>query len=83
MGYDTDRFVEEPRESLCCVICLGVLEDARAGTPPCQHAFCSVCIADWLAEKGECPLCKTRLTVSELQQPHLIVRELLGELKIQ
>ena len=28
----------------------------------CDHYFCRECIAQWTAQSGNCPLCRTRLT---------------------
>ncbi|MCJ1281976.1 peroxisome biogenesis factor 10 [Xylographa opegraphella] len=39
-----------------CTLCLEELKDPSVTT--CGHVFCWLCIADWIREKPECPLCR-------------------------
>ncbi|MCJ1338097.1 peroxisome biogenesis factor 10 [Bachmanniomyces sp. S44760] len=39
-----------------CTLCLEELKDPSVTT--CGHVFCWTCIADWIREKPECPLCR-------------------------
>ncbi|MCJ1415004.1 peroxisome biogenesis factor 10 [Xylographa parallela] len=39
-----------------CTLCLEELKDPSVTT--CGHVFCWSCIADWIREKPECPLCR-------------------------
>lgn len=39
-----------------CTLCLEEMKDPSVTT--CGHVFCWTCIADWIKEKPECPLCR-------------------------
>ncbi len=39
-----------------CTLCLEPMKDPSVTT--CGHVFCWTCIADWIREKPECPLCR-------------------------
>ena len=41
-----------------CTLCLEELKDPSVTT--CGHVFCWNCIADWLRERPECPLCRSQ-----------------------
>ena len=44
------------RQQRKCTLCLDELKDPSVTT--CGHVFCWTCIADWIREKPECPLCR-------------------------
>ena len=44
------------RQQRKCTLCLEELKDPSVTT--CGHMFCWSCIADWIREKPECPLCR-------------------------
>jgi peroxin-10 len=46
----------EGQQQRKCTLCLEELKDPSATT--CGHVFCWTCIADWVKEKAECPLCR-------------------------
>jgi len=46
----------EGRQQRKCTLCLEGMKDPGAAT--CGHVFCWICIADWIKEKPECPLCR-------------------------
>lgn len=54
MGYDLDRFLDDPDPELICTICQQVYE--KPLVTPCGHTFCGACIREWLSKKGVCPL---------------------------
>ena len=39
-----------------CTLCLEQMRDPSVTT--CGHVFCWTCVADWIREKPECPLCR-------------------------
>ena len=54
---DTDKlgWIQSTQQRKC-TLCLEELKDPSATT--CGHVFCWSCIADWIKEKPECPLCR-------------------------
>jgi len=53
-----------PSRGSRCPICMEVAKDPMSGK--CGHICCSECWDHWLAEKLECPVCKTRLRRGKL-----------------
>ncbi|PFH59690.1 hypothetical protein XA68_12013 [Ophiocordyceps unilateralis] len=47
-----------------CTLCLDPLRDPAA--TQCGHVFCWLCIADWVREKPECPLCRREALVQHI-----------------
>ncbi|PHH70915.1 hypothetical protein CDD80_5662 [Ophiocordyceps camponoti-rufipedis] len=47
-----------------CTLCLDPLRDPAA--TQCGHVFCWRCIADWVREKPECPLCRREALVQHI-----------------
>ena len=47
------------RQQRKCTLCLEALKDPSSTT--CGHIFCWACIADWIQEKPECPLCRQNI----------------------
>ncbi|RDA92641.1 hypothetical protein CP533_1468 [Ophiocordyceps camponoti-saundersi (nom. inval.)] len=47
-----------------CTLCLDPLRDPAA--TQCGHVFCWLCIADWVREKPECPLCRREAMVQHI-----------------
>lgn len=80
MGWDTNRFPEDPDPDLLCCICQGVLEDAVVS--PCEHVFCSVCIKEWLKESRTCPNCRRNMNGKHLKQVIPLIKNLISRLKI-
>lgn len=49
----SDPIVSSERK---CPLCLDWRTDATS--TPCGHVFCWACVAEWCAEKSDCPLCR-------------------------
>ena len=81
MGYDVTRFTGDVDEELICAICKGVLEMPEQA-PRCEHAFCSICIREWLTQQETCPVDRGSLTSQELATAPRILRNLLSRLTI-
>ena len=81
MGLNKDQIKGDVDEDLLCGICQGVLEDALE--TPCQHAFCRVCITDWLARKNTCPLDNQQVHLSDLGPLHRFIRNQLAKLEVR
>lgn len=54
------EFAETMETELQCVICNELF--IRPISLGCAHAFCALCIRQWLAVKKECPTCRTPVT---------------------
>ncbi len=52
------------RQQRKCTLCLEPLKDPSVTT--CGHVFCWTCIADWIREKPECPLCRQECLVQHV-----------------
>jgi endogenous inhibitor of DNA gyrase (YacG/DUF329 family) len=50
-------------DSSNCAICIDALKTGQMvkALPYCSHKFHSKCINDWLKQKLQCPLCKTKV----------------------
>ncbi|GAB6032174.1 E3 ubiquitin-protein ligase NRDP1 [Chamberlinius hualienensis] len=81
MGFPVGRFKEEVDEELLCPICSGVLEDPVQNVQ-CEHAFCSLCINEWLSHQQTCPLDRQTITPNSLKPVPRILRNLLSRLTI-
>ncbi|GBM70187.1 E3 ubiquitin-protein ligase NRDP1 [Araneus ventricosus] len=81
MGYDIARFKGEVDEELICPICSGVLQEPLQA-PICEHAFCKVCLNEWLSRKNSCPVDREVIAPNELKPPPRILRNLLSRLLI-
>ena len=80
MGWDVERFPENPDPELLCCICQGVLKDALVS--PCEHVFCSVCVKKWLKEKPQCPNCRFQMSERDLKEVIPLVKNLISKLQI-
>ncbi|CAG9315547.1 RNF122_1 [Blepharisma stoltei] len=49
------------REGLCSICLEDISPDAKCMVLPCDHNFHVKCLKDWVAVKGVCPMCRTRL----------------------
>ncbi|CAD6504927.1 BgTH12-00426 [Blumeria graminis f. sp. triticale] len=47
-----------------CTLCLEELTDPSVVS--CGHMFCWLCIADWIKEKPECPLCRREVEMQHV-----------------
>ncbi|ESO82790.1 hypothetical protein LOTGIDRAFT_211441 [Lottia gigantea] len=81
MGYDIKRFLVPVNEGLFCGICRGVLEDPVQA--PCEHAFCRVCIYEWLLTEHTCPEDRQVLLLHDLKPLFRYMKNDLNKLKIK
>lgn len=51
------------QQAKTCAICLDEVKGPdQAELDSCQHAFCFVCINQWVQSENSCPLCKQEIT---------------------
>ncbi|XP_022102669.1 E3 ubiquitin-protein ligase NRDP1-like [Acanthaster planci] len=81
MGFEVGRFRGDVDEELICPICSAVLEDP-VQAPECEHAFCSVCIHEWLSRQRTCPVDRNPISSQQLKPVPRILRNLLSRLYI-
>lgn len=81
MGYDANRFEGDVDEELLCPICSFILEDP-VQAPDCEHAFCKLCINQWLKLQRICPVDRTSIHPIDLKPVPRILKNLLSKLKI-
>ncbi|KAI8091209.1 uncharacterized protein B0P05DRAFT_526559 [Gilbertella persicaria] len=63
------------KEELHCTICTGVIDDPHVLV--CGHAFCGVCILQWLPTKKVCPICR----IPVMRQPvHVNIIQKLSDI---
>ncbi len=65
--YDPEKFKTYNE----CIICTVEFNSEAQITPlPCniKHYFHTECITEWLKNKPECPLCRYKITVEELER---------------
>lgn len=77
MGYEVGRFQEGVDEELLCSICRMVLENP-VQFRQCEHAFCDLCITEWLRHKNVCPIDRNLVMPADLIPTPRILRNLLG-----
>ncbi len=51
-----------------CVICQQLIDLDALVTTPCSHAFCGICLHQWLTKSTECPTCHQNLLFSNNNQ---------------
>ncbi|CAF0734867.1 unnamed protein product [Didymodactylos carnosus] len=81
MGYDVARFPNEIDGELICAICGGVLQDPLQ-SPDCEHAFCQICINEWLSRNQTCPVDRSAIVPGQLKPVPRILKNLLSRLNI-
>ena len=67
VARDTERTPQSDataRLQLKCPLCLEACQDIT--TTPCGHLFCWQCVAEWVSERSECPVCRSDVTPQAL-----------------
>ncbi|CAF4413460.1 unnamed protein product, partial [Adineta steineri] len=77
MGFDIQRFPHGVDEELICAICGGVLQDPLQA-PTCEHAFCQICINEWLSRVQTCPIDRQSMESDQLKPVPRILKNLLS-----
>lgn len=78
MGYEVTRFEEgSVDDELVCSIC-GMVLDSPVQVKQCEHAFCELCITEWMKHKNICPIDRNIITIMDVIPAPRILRNLLG-----
>ena len=81
MGFARDLFIEDIDPAFICSICLDVLRDA-VWTTPCQHVFCSECLAMWMSKSSTCPEDRTHISPSAVMHTPRFFNNIMGKLRL-
>lgn len=61
-----DPHKELPEDARQCMICLEDFEKGETRmTLPCLHGFHSQCCTKWLRQNGTCPICKSKVDMTD------------------
>jgi len=82
MGYDLTRFEGAVDEELLCPICGSILEEP-VQTAKCEHAFCKLCIKQWLRHQSTCPVDRGPMDIKDLTNVPRILKNLLSKLSVR
>ncbi len=66
MGFELQHVVSDEHHYgvFECVICQQLIDLDALVTTPCSHAFCEMCLRQWLSKSTECPTCHQNLLFS-------------------
>lgn len=88
MGFEVDRFSQQPSAEFICIICTSVLDDpVQCGN---HHNFCRACIAKWLSTLNDgtgelncsCPACRSEMSTQRLKESPRNLKRRLNKLQI-
>lgn len=88
MGFEVDRFSQQPPPEFICFICTSVLDDPVQCSN--HHIFCRGCISQWLTTLNDgtgelnasCPACRSEMSVQRLKEGPRNLKQRLNKLKI-
>ncbi|GAX22669.1 DnaJ homolog subfamily C member 7 [Fistulifera solaris] len=66
MGFELQHVISDEHHYgvFECVICQQLIDLDALVTTPCSHAFCEICLRQWLSKSTECPTCHQNLLFS-------------------
>ena len=80
---DPVQVLQEFDQRIIWLLLLSISNCIINQAPDCEHAFCNMCINEWLKHQSICPIDRTSIQPRELKPVPRILKNLLSKLRIK